>query len=82
MKDFNKTLASGGGVPLDNLRGPAVFVIKKNSSILKNLISWSSGVTTAPLASVLTGDIATWLLCEYLAVFAPPACNVGFILTG
>lgn len=40
IKDFSKTLASGVGVPLDNLREPAVFVIKKNSSTLKNLISW------------------------------------------
>lgn len=40
IKDFSKTLASGVGVPLDNLREPAIFVIKKNSSTLKNLISW------------------------------------------
>jgi hypothetical protein len=40
IKDFSKTLASSVGVPLDNLREPAIFVIKKNSSTLKNLISW------------------------------------------
>lgn len=40
IRDFNKALATGVGVPLDNLREPAIFVIKKNSSTLKNLISW------------------------------------------
>lgn len=40
IRDFSKALASGVGVPLDNLREPAIFVIKKNSATLKNLISW------------------------------------------
>ena len=39
-KDFSKVSATGVGLPLDNLREPAVFVIKKNSSTLKNLIEW------------------------------------------
>ena len=39
-RDFNKTTASAVGIPLQNLREPAVFVIKKNSSTLKNLIEW------------------------------------------
>ncbi|MDE2837958.1 MAG: Z1 domain-containing protein [Chloroflexota bacterium] len=39
-RDFNKMTATGVGVPLQNLTEPAVFVIKKNSSTLKNLIEW------------------------------------------
>ena len=40
LRDFNKNSATGVGVPLQNLNEPAVFVIKKNSSTLKNLIEW------------------------------------------
>lgn len=40
IKDFNKATASGIGVPLQNLIEPALFVIKKNSSTLKNLLEW------------------------------------------
>lgn len=40
IKDFNKAMATGMGVPLQNLNEPAVFVIKKNSSTLKNLLEW------------------------------------------
>ena len=40
LRDFNKATATGVGIPLQNLNEPAVFVIKKNSSTLKNLIEW------------------------------------------
>ena len=40
LRDFNKMTATGVGIPLQNLNEPAVFVIKKNSSTLKNLIEW------------------------------------------
>lgn len=40
VKDFSKEMATGVGLPLQNLNVPAVFVIKKNSSTLKNLIEW------------------------------------------
>lgn len=40
IKDFSKEMATGVGVPLKNLNEPAVFVIKKNSSTLKNLLEW------------------------------------------
>ena len=39
-RDFNKMTATGVGIPLQNLTEPAVFVIKKNSSTLKNLLEW------------------------------------------
>ena len=39
-RDFNKATATGVGVPIQNLTAPAVFVIKKNSSTLRNLIEW------------------------------------------
>ncbi len=40
VKDFNKEMATGVGVPLQNLNEPVVFVIKKHSSTLKNLLEW------------------------------------------
>ncbi len=40
LKDFSKVMATGVGIPLQNLNEPAVFVIKKNSSTLKNLLEW------------------------------------------
>ena len=39
-RDFNKTTATNVGIPLENLKQPAVFVIKKNSNTLKNLLEW------------------------------------------
>ncbi len=39
-RDFNKTIADSVGVPLQSLVRPAVFVIKKNPSTLRNLIEW------------------------------------------
>ncbi len=40
MRDFSKSMATGLGIPLKNLNEPAVFVIKKNATTLKNLIDW------------------------------------------
>ena len=40
LKDFNKDIATGVGIPLVNLKTPAVFVIKKNYNSLGNLIEW------------------------------------------
>ena len=40
LRDFNKNTATSVGLPLQNLKEPAVFVIKKNSSTLRNLIEW------------------------------------------
>jgi hypothetical protein len=40
VKDFSKITASGVGIPLQNLNEPAVFVIKKNSKTLTNLLEW------------------------------------------
>ena len=39
-RDFNKAIADSVGIPLQNLKEPVVFVIKKNTSTLKNLIEW------------------------------------------
>ena len=38
--DFNKPAASQIGLPLKDLREPALFVIKKETNILRNLIEW------------------------------------------
>ena len=40
LRDFNKLTATGVGIPLQNLNEPAIFVIKKNSSTLRNIIEW------------------------------------------
>ena len=40
VRDFNKNTATSTGIPIQNLNEPAVFVIKKNSSTLRNLIEW------------------------------------------
>ncbi len=39
-RDFHKQAAESLNLPLKNLQEPAVFVIKKNQSTLKNLIEW------------------------------------------
>lgn len=39
-RDFNRATADATGTPLRNLREPAVFIIKKNASTLKNLLAW------------------------------------------
>ena len=39
-KDFNKATAQSLNLRLENLKDPAVFVIKKNTSTLRNLIEW------------------------------------------
>jgi len=40
LRDFNKQTATSIGIPLENLKQPAIFVIKKNTSTLKNLLEW------------------------------------------
>ena len=40
QRDFNKAIADSISIPLQNLVEPVVFVIKKNSSTLRNLIEW------------------------------------------
>ncbi|MGI9361650.1 MAG: Z1 domain-containing protein, partial [Parasphingorhabdus sp.] len=57
IRDFNKIMASGVGIPLQNLKEPAVFVIKKQANTLKNLLEWlkehsasrGSGSVDAPM---------------------------------
>ena len=39
-RDFNRATADAAGIPLRNLKEPAVFVIKKNAHTLGNLLSW------------------------------------------
>lgn len=40
LRDFTKAIATGVGIPLVNLKEPAIFVIKKNSNTLGNLLDW------------------------------------------
>ena len=40
QRDFNKAIADSISIPLQNLVQPVVFVIKKNSHTLRNLIEW------------------------------------------
>lgn len=39
-RDFDRATASNLGLSLQNLRDPAILVIKKNASTLKNLVDW------------------------------------------
>jgi len=50
--DFGKARADGLGISINNLSDPAIFVIKKNGSILTNLIEWLHGTSA-------TGDRLT-----------------------
>lgn len=45
--DFSRARADGLGISLHTLSQPAIFVIKKNPSILRNLIEWLQGTTTS-----------------------------------
>src|SRR5690606_17106599 len=38
--DFNIQTAKAVGIPLENLKQPALFVIKQNGHTLRNLIDW------------------------------------------
>src|SRR5207253_6615200 len=64
LRDFNKTMATSVGVPLQNLNEPALFVIKKNSNTLRNLLEWlrehnaRSGVETIEAPMLLIDDEA------------------------
>ena len=40
LRDFNRAIADSVSIPLQNLVEPAVFVVKKNASTLRNLIEW------------------------------------------
>ncbi len=40
LRDFNRQTATSIGMPLVNLKQPAVFVIKKNTHTLKSLLEW------------------------------------------
>lgn len=52
VKDFSKSMASGVGIPLQTLNEPAVFVIKKNSSTLKNLFEWLREHSSGPSKTI------------------------------
>lgn len=45
--DFTRSRADGLGISILNLAQPAIFVIKKNKSILTNLIEWLAGTSLA-----------------------------------
>ncbi len=44
--DFSRPRAEGLGIPIQNSREPVILVIKKNPSILRNLIDWIRGTST------------------------------------
>lgn len=62
VKDFDKGIATGLGLPLDSLLEPAVFVIKKNYKTLKNLTEWmqehNGGAGAKDLPMLLIDDEA------------------------
>ena len=40
IRDFSKSTATSIGIPLENLKQPAVFIVKKNTHTLNNLLEW------------------------------------------
>ena len=64
LKDFNTETAKSVGVPLVNLTEPAVFVIKKNTHTLRNLLRWLTahnarrGMTSISEPMILIDDEA------------------------
>lgn len=40
LSDFNSTILNSNDLTLKNIKEPALFVVKKNKSVLKNLESW------------------------------------------
>ncbi|MCY4300238.1 MAG: Z1 domain-containing protein [Aestuariivita sp.] len=40
LRDFNKQTATSIGIPLINLKEPVIFVIKKNTNTLRNMLEW------------------------------------------
>ena len=56
-RDFNTATATSVGTPLENLNQPAVFVIKKNTSTLKNLINWLKGHNTQLNTTTVTSPL-------------------------
>ena len=64
LKDFNTQTARAVAVPLVNLTEPAVFVIKKNTHTLRNLLNWLKahnarrGMTTVSEPMLLIDDEA------------------------
>jgi len=48
LRDFNRSVAGQLGGRLDDLGEPAVFVIKKNSGVLKSLLLWLSANGVLP----------------------------------
>ena len=64
LRDFNTETAKGVGVPLVNLTEPAVFVIKKNTHTLRNLLGWLEahnarrGMSVVPEPMLLIDDEA------------------------
>ena len=54
-RDFHKATAQGLNLRLQNLKEPAVFVIKKNTSTLRNLIDWLKAHNAA-LGTETIGD--------------------------
>ena len=64
FRDFNHSTATSVGIPLANMKQPAVFVIKKNVNSLSNLIAWltesnyRSGSSTISKPMLLIDDEA------------------------
>jgi Z1 domain len=48
VRDFTKQVATSLAMPLESLTVPAIFVIKKNTTTLKNLIDWLKEHSTQP----------------------------------
>ncbi len=52
LYDFNQTVLNSNDLTLKNVKEPALFVVKKNRSILRNLESWLSSNNADPAGKI------------------------------
>ena len=71
--DFQKSIASRSGIPLSKDGPPIILVIKKNVTILRNLISWVPSIVgeTGPNGLVHIPEIPVLVIddeCDYASI--------------
>jgi hypothetical protein len=73
--DFNKAVASQSGIPLSTDGPPIILVIKKNVSILRNLINW------VPSIVGVTDSDSQWHIRDIPAIVIDDECDYASINT-
>ena len=73
--DFNRIVASQSGIPLTREGPPIVFVIKKNVSILRNLIKWLPSIVG------MRDDNGQWRIPDIPSMVIDDECDYASINT-